>query len=161
MSYARCLFWHHHAHRLLTVVEHMVMVDNPTARAMTTMTQLYRCQPQAAWVPDHHNTLAVHDPGSDDPDTTAQRHSAFDRNHDVTCGLPPPPPERHTRIGALTDYMPDLKPTDEDIHYWTHGDDEEDEATVRAMIEAAEDPEEALKQRLHCGGAYVEEIIDD
>jgi len=29
------------------------------------------------------------------------------------------------------------------------------------MIEDAEDPEEALKQRLHCGGAYVEEIIDD
>ncbi len=53
--------------------------------------------------------------------------------------------------------------TDEDIHYWTHGDedDEEDEATVRAMIAAAEDPQEALKQRLYCGGAYVEEIIDD
>ncbi len=52
-------------------------------------------------------------------------------------------------------------PTNEDIHYWTHGDDEEDEATVRAIIEAAEDPEEVLKQRLHCGGAYVKEIIDD
>ncbi len=52
-------------------------------------------------------------------------------------------------------------PTDEDIHYWTRGDDEEDKATVRALIEAAEDPEEALKQRLHCGSAYVEEIIDD
>ncbi len=51
--------------------------------------------------------------------------------------------------------------TDEDIHYWMHGDDEEDEATVCAMIEAAEDPQEALKQRLYCGGAYVEEIIDD
>ncbi len=44
---------------------------------------------------------------------------------------------------------------------WTHGDDEEDEATVRDMIEAAEDPEEAFKQRLYCGLAYVEEIIDD
>ncbi len=52
-------------------------------------------------------------------------------------------------------------PTDEDIHYWTHGDDEEDKATVRAVIEAAEDPEEAFKQRLYCGSAYVEEILDD
>ena len=42
---------------------------------------------------------------------------------------------------------------------WTHGDDEEDEATVRAIIEAAE--KEAFKQRLHCGSAYVEEVIDD
>ncbi len=63
--------------------------------------------------------------------------------------------------------MPDLPPlqetlTDEDVYYWTHGDDnEEDEATVCAMIEAAEDPQEALKQRLYCGGAYVEEILDD
>ncbi len=61
--------------------------------------------------------------------------------------------------------MPDLMPqqsmpTDEDIHYWTHGDDEEDEATVRAMLDA-EDPQEAFKQCLYCGGAYVEEIIDD
>ncbi len=51
-------------------------------------------------------------------------------------------------------------PTNEDIHYWTHEDDEEDEATVLAMFDA-EDPEEAIKQCLHCGGAYVEEIIDD
>ncbi len=51
-------------------------------------------------------------------------------------------------------------PTDEDLHYWTHRDKEEDEATVRAML-YAEDPQEAIKQRLHCGGAYVEEIIDD
>ncbi len=43
----------------------------------------------------------------------------------------------------------------------THGEDDEDEVTVRALIEAAEDPEEALKQRLHCGVAYVEDIIDD
>ncbi len=42
---------------------------------------------------------------------------------------------------------------------WTRGDDEEDEATVHALIEAAED--EAFKQRLHCGGSYVEEILDD
>ncbi len=52
-------------------------------------------------------------------------------------------------------------PTKEDIHYWTHGDDEEDEATVHAIIEDAEDPEEALKKRLYCGGAYVEEILDN
>ncbi len=52
-------------------------------------------------------------------------------------------------------------PTDEEVHYWTHGDDDEDETTVRTLIEAAEDPEEAFKQRLHCGSAYVEEIIDD
>ncbi len=61
--------------------------------------------------------------------------------------------------------MPDLEllqdtPTDEDIHFWTHGDDEEDEATIRATLEA-EDPQEAFKQCLHCGSAYVEEIIDD
>ena len=47
------------------------------------------------------------------------------------------------------------------MYYWTHGNNEEDEATVRAMIEATEDPQEAFKQRLHCGGAYVEELIDD
>ncbi len=65
--------------------------------------------------------------------------------------------------------MPDLMPqqdtpTDEDIHYWTHGSDEEDEATVRAVLEGEkylDDPQEALKRCLHCGGAYVEEIIDD
>ncbi len=73
--------------------------------------------------------------------------------------------EQYTRAGALIDDIPDLRqlqdmPTDEDIHYWTHGDDEEDEATVTAMLDA-EDPQEAIKQRLHCGGAYVEEIIDD
>jgi len=84
----------------------------------------------------------------------------------VTFQPPPTLPEQHTRAGALIDDMPDLMPpqdtlTDEDIHYWMHGDDEEDEATVCAMIEAAEDPQEALKQRLYCGGAYVEEIIDD
>jgi len=61
--------------------------------------------------------------------------------------------------------MPDLKPlqdmpTDEDIHYWTHRDDEEDEATVCAMLNS-EDPQEAIKQRLYCGGAYMEEIIND
>ncbi len=77
----------------------------------------------------------------------------------VTCE---PPPTGDARIGALRDLEPlQDRPTDEDIHYWTHGDDEEDEATVRAMIENAEDPEEALKRCLHCGGAYVEEILDD
>ncbi len=51
-------------------------------------------------------------------------------------------------------------PTDEDVHYWTHRSDEEDaedKATVRDMLE----PQEAFKQCLHCGGAYVEEILDD
>jgi len=74
--------------------------------------------------------------------------------------------QANTCIGALIDDMPDLvpqqdTPTEEDVYYWTHEDDEEDEATVRAMIEAADDPQEAFKQRLHCGGAYVEEILDD
>ncbi len=52
--------------------------------------------------------------------------------------------------------------TEEDRHYWTYGDkdDEEDEATIQAVL-YTEDPQEALKQRLHCGSAYVEEIIDD
>ena len=84
------------------------------------------------------------------------------RTSDVTCGPSPSPPPPQTRIGALKDLEP-LQDTltGEDIHYWTHGDDEEDETTVRALIEVAEDPEEAMKQRLHCGGSYVEEIIDD
>ncbi len=54
-------------------------------------------------------------------------------------------------------------PTAEEVQLWTHGDDEEDEmdeATVRAIL-YTEDPQEAIKQRLHCGGAYVEEILDD
>ena len=59
--------------------------------------------------------------------------------------------------------MPDLEPLqsmpiDEDIHYWTYRDDEEDEATVHAMLSAEE---EAVKQCLHCGGVYIKEIIDD
>ncbi len=46
-----------------------VMADNPTARTMrmTRMTQLHWCQPQAAWVPDHDDSVA-HDPDCDDPD---------------------------------------------------------------------------------------------
>ncbi len=68
--------------------------------------------------------------------------------------------------GALADDMPDLTPLqdmpmDKDLHYWMYGDDEEDETTVHAMLSTEEDPHEAIKQRLHCGGAYVEEIIDD
>ena len=51
-------------------------------------------------------------------------------------------------------------PNEAEIHHWTHGDDEEDETTVRAILDA-EDPQEAFKQRLHCGGAYVEEILND
>ncbi len=66
--------------------------------------------------------------------------------------------------------MPDLElpqdmPTDEDVHYWTHGDDEEDEATVRAIVyereEADEDPQEVIKRRIHYEGTYVDEITDD
>ncbi len=77
----------------------------------------------------------------------------------------PPPAEQYARAGSLIDDIPDLEPlqdmpTDEDIHYWTHGDDEEDKNTVCAMLDA-KDPQEAIKQHLHCGGAYVEEIIDD
>ena len=81
------------------------------------------------------------------------------------CGPSTTPWEPRTRIGALIDDILDLTPqqdvpTDEDIHYWTHGDDDEDEATVCAIIDA-DDPQEAFKQRLHCGLAYVKEIIDD
>ncbi len=83
----------------------------------------------------------------------------------VTCGPSPSPLPQHTRIGALRDLEP-LQDTlmDEDIHYWIHGDDEEDEATVQATLEGEDylsDPQEALKRRLYCGGSYVEEIIDD
>ncbi len=74
-------------------------------------------------------------------------------------------PKQHMRIGTLMDDIPDLKPlqdmpTDEDIHYWTHRDDKEDKATIMAMLDT-EDPQEAIKQCLHCGEAYVEEIIND
>ena len=95
--------------------------------------------------------------------TGARRCNASDATSSVvTCGPPSSPPPHHTRVGALRDLEPlQDRLTDEDIRYWTHGDDEEDEATVRAMIEAAEDPQEAMKRRLHCGGAYVEEILDD
>ncbi len=77
-----------------------------------------------------------------------------------------PLPTEHVHAGALSDDMPDLKPlqdmpADEEIHYWTHGDDEEDKATVCAMLSAEEDPYEAIKQCLHCKGAYVKEIIDN
>jgi len=71
-------------------------------------------------------------------------------------------PPQYTRIGALRDLSPqEDELTNEDIHYWTHRDDEEDKTTVRAIIEAAEDPGEAFKQRLSCGGAHVEEILDN
>ncbi len=61
----------------------------------------------------------------------------------------------------MLDLMPlqDM-PTDDDIYYWTHGDNKEDEATIRAMLDA-EDPQEVIKQCLHHGGAYIREIIDD
>ncbi len=67
-------------------------------------------------------------------------------------------------MGMLLDKLLDLEPpqdtpTDEDIHYWTHGDDKEDAAIVHTMLEVKEDPYEAVKQCLHCGGAYVKEII--
>jgi len=73
--------------------------------------------------------------------------------------IPAIPP---TRIGRLEDLdITEDMPNEAEERLWTHGDDEEDEATVRAVIEAAEDPEEAFKQRLYCGSAYVEEIMDD
>ncbi len=71
-----------------------------------------------------------------------------------------------TCVGRMQDlnHTQDM-PSEADIRLWTHGDDDEDDATVRAMLgapeDAEEDPQEAFKQRLHCGGAYVEEIIDD
>ncbi len=75
-------------------------------------------------------------------------------------------PTAYICAGALADDMPDLEPlqdtpTNEERHYWTHRGDEEDEATVRTMLNDGEDPYEAIKECLHCGGAYVEEIIDD
>ena len=83
----------------------------------------------------------------------------------VTCQPSVSAKEMRTCIGALKDDLPDLlplqdMPTDEDLHYWAHRDEEEDEATVRAML-YGEDPQEAIKQHLHYGEAYVEEIIDD
>jgi len=59
-------------------------------------------------------------------------------------------------------------PNEAEIHLWTHGED--DEEMVRVMLDApedaeepedAKDPQEAFKQRLYCGGAYIERIIDD
>src|SRR6266702_1814642 len=75
---------------------------------------------------------------------------------DVTFWPPPTSLQQQTHAGALINDMLDLKPledmpTDEDRHYWMHGDDEEDEITVRAMLDA-EDP---------CGRANIEEITDD
>src|SRR6266702_7484370 len=72
------------------------------------------------------------------------------------------PATPQTRIGRLEDLdIIENMPNEAEERLWTHGDDEEDEATVRDLIEAAEDPEEAFKQRLDCGSAYVEAIIDD
>ncbi len=61
-------------------------------------------------------------------------------------------------------------PSEADICLWTHGDDDEDSKTVCTILEepenakepedTKEDPYEAIKQCLHCGGAYVKEIID-
>ncbi len=51
--------------------------------------------------------------------------------------------------------MLDLKPLQD-----MSTDEDDEEATVRAMMDA-EDPYEGFKQHLHCGGAYIEEIIDD
>ncbi len=68
-----------------------------------------------------------------------------------------------TRIGKLRDltHEEDM-PTAEEMRLWTYGeDDREDDETVHAMLDDAEDPQEAFKQHLHCGGAYVEEILDD
>ncbi len=75
--------------------------------------------------------------------------------------IPATPP---TCVGGLRDLnILESMPSEADEHYWRHGDDEEDEkdeATVRAIL-YTEDPQEAVKQRLHCGGAYVEEILDN
>ncbi len=62
----------------------------------------------------------------------------------------------------LEDLYQDM-PTEVDIHYWTHGDDEEDEATVCRMLtakELAEDPAEGTKQWLYQGEGHVT-MIDD
>ena len=64
----------------------------------------------------------------------------------VTYGPSPSPPPQHTHIEALRYDLPNLedKLTEEDVHFWTHGDDEEDEATVHTILDA-EDPQEAMK----------------
>ncbi len=50
-----------------------------------------------------------------------------------------------THVGKLQDLEPlSHELTNEDIHYWTHRDDEEDEAIVQAILDA-EDPQEAFK----------------
>jgi len=76
----------------------------------------------------------------------------------------PSPSRKDVHVGALIDDIPDLRPIQdmpmkEDEYYWTYGDDEEDEATVCAMLEA-EDPQEAIKQRQHYR-AYAEGVMDD
>ncbi len=71
-----------------------------------------------------------------------------------------------TCIGTLYDLAPqeDL-PSETDIHYWTHGDDDEDDATVHRMIDLPEDAKEPentedMKRRLHLYEGVVE-LLDD
>ncbi len=71
-----------------------------------------------------------------------------------------------THIGTLYNLAPqeDL-PSETDIHYWTHGDDNEDNATVHRMIDLLEDAKELentedMKRRLHLYGGGVE-LLDD
>jgi len=47
-------------------------------------------------------------------------------------------------VGAVLNLedLPQDMPSAEDIHYWTHGDDDKDDLTVRRMLDLPEDAEE-------------------
>jgi len=91
------------------------------------------------------------------------------REPSVMCEPRDTPATLPTRVGKLQDLDTTQEmPNEAEVHLWTHGDD--DEETVCAMLDAlevaeepedAKDPHEAFLQRIHRGGAYMEEILDD
>ena len=92
-------------------------------------------------------------------------------NHttNVTCEPRDTPATPPTCVGRLQDLdITQVMPNEAEAHLWTHGEDNEE--TVRAMLDApedaeepedAEDPHEAFLWRMHRGGAYIERILDD
>jgi len=84
-----------------------------------------------------------------------------------------PPRDTPATLPTCMGMLQDLDTTQDmpnraEIHLWTHGDDNEE--TVRAMLDTlgdaeepdnAKDPQEAFRQRLYCGGAYIKRIIDN
>jgi len=47
-------------------------------------------------------------------------------------------------VGAILDIedLPQHMPSEADIHYWMHGDDDEDDMTVHRMLDLPEDAKE-------------------